>query len=112
MTTKNTAPAATEEDWEVHSEPRTTIITDTVGDEWEGFYEGIATIHNDTDDEDYEYLNFRDESGDPYQISASYDLKRAYASIPVGTYTKFRLVELKPRAKGNALKLYKVFTRK
>jgi hypothetical protein len=100
------------EEWDVVSEPRSTIITDTLGDEWEGYYEGPAIIHNEVENEDYEYLNFRDSSGDPYQISASFDLKRAFENIPVGTYSKFVLVELKPRPKGNPLKLYKVYTRR
>jgi hypothetical protein len=108
----NAKPQATESEWDVASEPRSTIITETIGDEWEGFYEGPATIHNDETGEDYEYLNFRDSAGDPYQISASYDLKRAYGNIPQGTYTKFVLVDLKARPKGNPLKLYKVFTRR
>ena len=106
MTTKQNA-----EEWTVVAEPRATIIMTDVDDQWEGYYEGPATIHNDVTEEDYEYLNFRDSSGDPYQISASYDLKRAYANIAVGTYTKFQLVELKASKKGNDVKLYKVFTR-
>ena len=106
MTAKQNA-----EDWTVVAEPRSTIIMTDVDDEWEGYYEGVAIIHNDTTDEDYEYLNFRDSSGDPYQISASWDLKRAYENIPVGTYSKFRLVGTKSSKKGNDVKLYKVFTR-
>lgn len=113
MTAKNTEVAKPQrEEWDVISEPRSTIEFDTIGDEWEGFYEGIITIHNDKSDEDYEYLAFRDSAGEAFQVSASYDLKRAFEKITEGTYVKMILVDLKPSKKGNDLKLYKVLVRK
>lgn len=114
MTAKQTAPDTQWEvtQWEVVSEPRSTIIFTDLGDEWEGFYEGPSVIHNDKTDEDYDYLSFRDSAGDPYQTSAGYDLKRAFESIAVGTYVKIILTETKPSSKGNDVKLFKVLTRK
>lgn len=109
MTSK---PSTTEETWDTVSEPRVTIIFDTIGDEWEGFFEGPFTIHNDLTDEDYEYFAFRNSAGEPYQVSASYDLKRALEGVAVGTYTRLTLVDTKPSKKGNDIKLFRVQTRR
>jgi len=113
MTTKNAVTAATtEENWEVVSEPRSTIVFEGVGDEWQGFYEGRTVIRNPNTEEDYDYLTFRDESGDPYQVSASYDLNRAFSDIDTGSYVKIILTELKESNRGNDIKLYKVLIRR
>lgn len=108
MTTKKTE---SEETWNVVSEPRTKIVFDTIGDEWEGFYEGLEVIVDPNTEEDMEYLNFRDSNGEAFTISAGYDLKRAFEKVPVGTYSKIILVNTVPSKKGNDVKLHKVLTR-
>lgn len=103
-----------EEKWEVIAEPRSTIEFDTIGDEWEGYYEGTGLVPDPNTGEEYTYLHFRDGAGEAFQMSASYDLTRTFidGKMPEGTYCRLTLVELKPRPKGNALKLFKVQVRK
>ena len=101
----------TEETWNVVSEPRTKIVFDTIGDEWEGFYEGPETIIDPNTDQEMEYLNFRDATGEAFTISAGYDLKRAFERVAQGTYSKIILVNTVPSKKGNDVKLHKVLTR-
>lgn len=101
----------TEETWNVVSEPRTKIVFDTIGDEWEGFYEGPETIIDPNTGEEMEYLNFRDQHGEAFTISAGYDLKRAFERVSQGTYSKIILVSMVPSKKGNDVKLHKVLTR-
>lgn len=106
-----TAKKTDSEEWNVVSEPRTKIVFDTIGDEWEGFYEGPETITDPNTDEPMEYLNFRDSNGEAFTISAGYDLKRAFEKVAVGTYAKIILVNTVPSKKGNDVKLHKVLTR-
>jgi hypothetical protein len=82
------AKAETETQWEVVSENRARIVFDTTGDTWEGFYEGPQTITDPNTQEEYEYLNFRDDTGEGYMVSASYQLSRAFAEMAPGTYVK------------------------
>ena len=103
-------------EWTTVSEARGKFTLDTVGDQWEGFYEGVEIIQNPNaradENPDMTYLNFRTADGDPYATSASYDLTRAFESIAVGTYVRITLTNLVPRNKGNDLKLHKVDVRK
>ena len=79
---------AENEQWETVAEARNRIVFDADGDVWEGYFEGGQTVHDDAKDEDYEYLNFRDEAGDGYMVSKSYQLGKATDELPVGTYVR------------------------
>jgi hypothetical protein len=80
--------AKSEDTWTTISENRSRIVFDTVGDVWEGYYEGPDKIADPNTEEVYDYLNFRDEAGDGYMVSASYQLSRAFADVPEGTYVR------------------------
>jgi len=81
-----------DEEWTTVAEARSRIVFDTIGDVWEGYYEGPETVHDDVKNEDYEYLDFRDQAGDGFMASASYQLSRAFTDIPVGTYVRMTVL--------------------
>jgi hypothetical protein len=100
---KNTAQQVTDDGFETVAEARTKMQFDADGDVWEGYWEGFATVTDPNTEEEYEYMNFRDEAGDGYQVSASYQLKRAFADIPTGMYSRIQRLSVTSTKRGNMI---------
>jgi hypothetical protein len=91
----NARPADSEPVWTTVAEARTKIVFDTDGDVFAGFFDGPEEITNPNTGEVYDYLNFRNDTG-AYTVSATYQLGRAFASIPVGTLVRITRLSESP----------------
>lgn len=107
----NTEAAPEAEEWETVSENRSRIVFDTIGDTWQGFFEGRGDITDSNTGEEYPYLNFRDDAGDGFMVSASYQLIRAFETIPAGSYCRL-LVTGFTDTKNGKMTNFKVSVRK
>ncbi|HEY6018466.1 MAG TPA: hypothetical protein VIY48_00765, partial [Candidatus Paceibacterota bacterium] len=111
MSSKPDEPGTPAEVWETVQEARTKMIFDEDGDTFQGTYEGTELITDPNNGEVYEYINVRDDSGEPFTTSASYQLKQAMTKIPVGSYVKLIRTGSVAAKKGTMLN-FKVMVRK
>lgn len=107
----------TDSEWETVDEgSRLRVAFDTVGDMFEGVYEGEEEI-TFPDGETGKYLNFRGGTpdavaGEPCAISATYQLARTFTAIPKGAHCRIILRSETPVRQGNPLKNFVVQVRK
>lgn len=109
--------STTSDEWTTIDEgSRLRIAFDTVGDIFEGTYEGSETVEF-ANGENGDYLNFRGAvpdavKGEPCAISSTYQLARTFTNVAPGTYCRIILRSETPVSKGNPLKNFVVQTRK
>lgn len=98
--------------WDTASEGTANRVEfDTDGETFEGVYRGPVKIQNG--DEVYDYLEFTGTDGEPYQISASYQLSRVFENIEQGTFCRITRKREIPMGNGrNPMKDYRVQTRR
>lgn len=79
---------ATDDGWQVVSRGTATRLQfNDDGDMFEGVFEAHVEIPDG--DDTYRYLEFTDAAtGELVQISESYQLRRAFADMPAGTYVR------------------------
>jgi hypothetical protein len=101
------------DEWETIDEgSRLRVAFDTIGDLFEGIYEGEEEI-TFPDGETGKYLNFRgvvpDEvNGQPCAVSATYQLAKSFTSVPKGSHCRIILRSETAVRQGNPLKNFVV----
>jgi hypothetical protein len=114
---KKMAAKNTDSEWETVDEgSRLRIAFDSIGDTFEGIYEGEETV-TFPDGESGQYLNFRGVepdaiAGETCAISATYQLARTFTAIPKGAHCRIIFRSETPLRQGNPLKNFLVQVRK
>lgn len=109
-----TTATSPDDDWEIasHGVP-SRIEFDTDGDTFTGYYTGMQEVTNDATGETYDYLGFLGTDGEPYQISASVQLRQIFADVQTGSLAEITRKREIPMGNGrNPMKDYRVRVRR
>ena len=107
--------APSEWEWEtVVEESATTVIFDTVGDQFVGLYTGSEHIDPDNGkDEPFDRFVFQGRDGELYAVNKSFKLETAMQDIDPGQWVRITYVKDVPTGRGlNPMKDFRVDVRK